>query len=113
VAVATVGPQIEHAPDFPQRTNVEFVEVTGPHAATVRVWERGAGETLACGSGACAVGVALIRSGLCQSPVQLAMPGGTLTVAWTGEGVRLSGPATFVAEGTLAPALAQSIVPAA
>jgi diaminopimelate epimerase len=113
VKVAAVGPKIEHAPDFPQRTNVEFVEVTGPRSATVRVWERGAGETLACGSGACAVGVVLIQRGLCQSPVQLAMPGGILTVAWAGEGVRLSGPTAFVADGTLAPDLAQSIVPAA
>lgn len=96
----SLGPAIEHHREFPNRTNVEFVEIqrTGANAAaaTVRVWERGSGETMACGSGACAVAVAGVGSKLFPEgmPVQITMRGGILTVTWDESNtVFLEGPA--------------------
>jgi diaminopimelate epimerase len=96
-----IGPLVSHHELFPQRTNFEAVAVSSPHAATVRVWERGAGPTLACGTGACAVAVAGILRGVLQSPVAVTLPGGTLQIEWQpGGSVYMTGPATYAFRGT-------------
>ncbi len=96
-----VGPAVEHHPLFPQRTNFEAVALTSRHSATVRVWERGAGPTLACGTGACAVTVAGILRGELESPVAVTLPGGTLQIEWEAGGpVYMTGPATYAFRGT-------------
>ena len=84
--VASVGPAVERHPLFPQRTNVEFVQVLSPEYLRMRVWERGAGVTLACGTGACASAAAAQRRGLCGTQVEVALDGGTLQIAWEGAG---------------------------
>ncbi len=101
--VAATGPLIESHPRFPRRVNAGFLQVCDPHTAKLRVYERGAGETLACGSGACAAVVAGIRRGLLASPVRVQARGGELRIAWAGEGhpVYLSGPAVTVFEGEI------------
>jgi diaminopimelate epimerase len=101
--VATQGPLIETHPRFPQRVNAGYLQVIGRHRIALRVWERGAGETLACGTGACAAVVAGISRQLLESPVQVQTRGGTLTVAWAGgdNAVFMKGPAVTVFEGTL------------
>lgn len=101
VALATVGPVVEHDPLFPQRTNVEFASVLGLDRLRLRVWERGAGITLACGSGACAVAVAAHLRGLTGRQVVMEMDGGTLEVDWRDDGVWLSGPVAHVFDGWL------------
>jgi len=103
VPLETLGPRIEHDPLFPQRTNVEFASLTGPDHLRMRVWERGAGVTLACGSGACAVAVAAHRRGLSGRRVVLDLDGGRLTVDWRDDGVWLSGPVARVFDGVLSP----------
>jgi diaminopimelate epimerase len=99
-----IGPLVEHHPAFPRRTNFEIVNRTGS-GAVMRVWERGAGETLACGTGACAVGVAnrLLHG---QDATQtVSLPGGDLTIDWDGHGdVFMTGPAAEVFRGAIAPA---------
>jgi diaminopimelate epimerase len=106
-AVAKDGPVIENHARFPRRVNAGFMQVLDRHRIRLRVWERGAGETLACGTGACAAAVAGIRRGLLASPVQVETRGGELTVAWAGVGtatphvVRLTGPAIKVFEGEI------------
>jgi diaminopimelate epimerase len=97
--VATVGPLIESHPRFAKRVNAGFMQVLDRHAIKLRVYERGAGETLACGTGACAAVVAGIRRGLLDSPVQVHTRGGQLTVAWDGNSPRMSGPAATVFSG--------------
>jgi len=99
--VALVGPQIECHPAFPNKVNVGFLQVQGRGQARLRVWERGAGETLACGTGACAAVVAGIRLGQLDRQVDVQTHGGLLTIEWGGEGspVRMTGPATTVFEG--------------
>jgi diaminopimelate epimerase len=101
--VAETGPLIEHHPRFPKRVNAGFLQVLDRGHARLRVYERGAGETLACGTGACAAVVAGIRRGLLDSPVRVEARGGALAIAWAGEGqpVYLSGPAVTVFEGEL------------
>jgi diaminopimelate epimerase len=101
--VLTQGPLIETHPRFPNRVNAGYVQVLERHAIALRVWERGAGETLACGTGACAAVVAGITRGLLDSPVKVETRGGTLTIAWAGgdNPVAMKGPATTVFEGTL------------
>jgi diaminopimelate epimerase len=101
--VAELGPQIEHHPRFPKRVNAGFMQVVGRQHIKLRVFERGAGETLACGTGACAAVVAGIRRGLLDSPVRVSARGGELSIAWAGEGepVYLSGPAVTVFEGEI------------
>ena len=96
--VATQGPLIESHPRFPRRVNAGFMQVTDRHAIRLRVYERGTGETLACGTGACAAVVAGIRRGLLDSPVRVATRGGELSIAWAGPGqaVMMTGPATTV-----------------
>jgi diaminopimelate epimerase len=103
--VATQGPAIETHPRFPRRVNAGYLQVAGPHAIRLRVWERGAGETLACGTGACAAAVTGILRGLVESPVTVATRGGDLTIAWEGPGrpVMMTGPATTVFQGEIAP----------
>jgi len=103
--VAQEGPRIESHPAFPQRVNAGYMQVLSRNAIKLRVYERGAGETLACGTGACAAVVSGIRRGLLDSPVRVQTRGGELTIAWSGvrDGVALSvimtGPATTVFEG--------------
>lgn len=102
--VGTLGPLIEAHARFPRRVNVGFLQVVGRREGRLRVYERGAGETLACGTGACAAFVAGVRWGLFDAQVRLHLPGGVLELAWAGPGtpVFLTGPAVTVFEGTLA-----------
>ena len=96
LAIDTIGPQVERHPEFPNRTNVEFVQVTGVSSAIVRAWERGSGETQACGSGACATAVMGMATGLFQpnAPVRIRMTGGDLIVRLSPDHVvSLEGPA--------------------
>jgi diaminopimelate epimerase len=101
--VGTQGPLIERHARFPQRVNAGFMQVVDRHAIRLRVYERGAGETLACGTGACAAVVAGIRRGLVDSPVRVATRGGELTVRWSGADnpVYMTGPAETVFEGEI------------
>lgn len=95
-----VGPKIEHHPFFPNRTNFEVATVASRTKIDVRVWERGAGPTLACGSGACAAMIAVRMKGLSEDIVDITLPGGVLTVEWPGRGeVYLTGPAQTVFQG--------------
>lgn len=96
----TLGPRVENSTLFPKRTNFEIARVLNPGLIEVRVWERGAGETLACGTGACAVAVAASRLGYVNSEVGIKLPGGTLSIEWDGSGeVFLSGPAEIAFTG--------------
>ncbi len=96
----TVGPKVEHHAIFPNRVNFEIVNIDSPEHLTARVWERGSGETMACGTGACGIAVASILGGHTGNTVDITLPGGTLTVSWDGEGeVVLEGPAQEVFSG--------------
>nr|WP_314572509.1 diaminopimelate epimerase [uncultured Pseudomonas sp.] len=99
--VHTLGPKIEHHPRFPARVNVGFLHVVDRTRAQLRVWERGAGETQACGTGACAAAVTAISQGWMDSPLLLDLPGGRLSIEWAGPGhsVIMTGPAVRVFEG--------------
>jgi diaminopimelate epimerase len=101
--VTTQGPLLEHHPRFPQRVNAGYMQVLDRRTLRLRVWERGAGETLACGSGACAAAVAGIARGLLDSPVRVQTRGGALTIAWAGgdNPVCMKGPAQAVFEGSI------------
>ena len=101
--VAELGAKIGAHPCFPEGVNVGFMAVRNRHTIDLRVFERGAGETLACGSGACAAAVAGIQTDLLDSPVRVHLPGGTLTINWAGEGqpVLLTGPAVTVYQGRI------------
>jgi len=99
--VATLGPLIESHARFPRRVNAGFMQVLDRHAIRLRVYERGAGETLACGSGACAAVAAGIRLGLLDSPVRVHTRGGRLTIAWDGGQIRMTGPAMTVFQGSI------------
>jgi diaminopimelate epimerase len=101
--VTTVGPLIENHPRFPRRVNVGFLQTVSRSEAKLRVWERGAGETLACGTGACAAVVAGIRIGTLDARVDVHTRGGLLTIEWAGEGapVFMTGPAVTVFEGEI------------
>jgi diaminopimelate epimerase len=101
--VATQGPLIESHPRFPQRVNAGYMQVLDRSRIGLRVYERGAGETLACGTGACAAVVAGIRLGLLDSPVAVATRGGELTIRWSGADnpVYMTGPAETVFEGEI------------
>lgn len=101
--VAGRGAVVEHDPLFPQRTNVEFVSLTGPDRLRMRVWERGAGITLACGSGACAVAVAAHLRGLTGRAVEIDVDGGRLSIDWREDGVWMTGPVAHVFDGWLSP----------
>jgi diaminopimelate epimerase len=101
--VERLGPRIEHHPAFPNRVNVEFVEVVARDRVKQRTWERGAGETLACGSGACAVAVASILTGRTERRLRVALRGGELELAWESDDapVVLTGPAVEVFTGRI------------
>ncbi len=101
--VAEYGPLIERHEQFPQRVNAGFMQIVDRHAIKLRVYERGSGETLACGTGACAAVVAGIRRGLLESPVRVTTRGGDLNIAWDGAGlsVMMSGPAVTVFSGEI------------
>jgi len=101
--VAEYGPQIESHTRFPQRVNAGFMQVLTPHEINLRVYERGSGETLACGTGACAAAVSGMQLGLLTSPVVVNTRGGQLTIAWAGEQapVMMTGPAEIVFEGEI------------
>ncbi len=104
--VATIGPLVEASPRFPDRTNVEFVRRDGPSEITMRVWERGAGETMACGTGACAAAAAGVRLDGLVSPVTVHLAGGDLVIA-VGDDLRvtMTGPAEPIFSGVLSPDL--------
>jgi diaminopimelate epimerase len=96
----SIGPTLEHHAMFPQRVNFEVANVITKNSIKARVWERGARETLSCGTGACAIAVASRLKGLAESPVTIDLPGGTVEVQWDGRGeVLLSGPAEVVFKG--------------
>jgi diaminopimelate epimerase len=101
--VETLGPRLESHAVFPERVNVGFMQVQDAHNVRLRVFERGSGETLACGSGACAAVVVGIEQGLLLSPVKVELPGGKLSIAWQGRGfpVFMTGPAVKVFEGEI------------
>ncbi len=98
---AVAGPRYEADPLYPQRTNVEFASLIAPDTLRMRVWERGTGVTLACGSGACATAVAAHLRGLTGRAVTLVMDGGTLHVDWRDDGVWLTGPVARVFDGVV------------
>ena len=103
-ALAQIGPRIEYHPAFPRRVNFETVNVLEPGRVRARVWERGAGETLACGTGACAIGVAARLAGFSDGVTEVKLPGGALLIEWDGAGeVYLSGPASEVFRGQWLP----------
>jgi diaminopimelate epimerase len=100
--VTQVGSQIQQHRSFPKSVNVGFLEVVDLHRGKLRVYERGVGETQACGTGACAAAVAGIRRGVLKSPVTLSLLGGDLTLEWAeGESIIMTGPASHVFDGTL------------
>lgn len=101
--VTEQGPLIEHHPRFPQRVNAGFLQIVDRTHVRLRVYERGAGETLACGTGACAAAVVGRRWGLLDAQVRVDLPGGSLIIQWEGIGqpVWMTGPATTVFEGTI------------
>ncbi|HEX2566909.1 MAG TPA: diaminopimelate epimerase [Burkholderiales bacterium] len=101
--VATQGPLLEHHARFPDRVNAGYMQVLDRHAIALRVWERGAGETLSCGTGACAAAVSGMARGLLDSPVRVATRGGALTISWSGgdNAVWMKGPAQAVFDGDI------------
>jgi diaminopimelate epimerase len=110
--VAAVGPLLERHPAFPNRTNIEFVQVVDQRTLRQRTWERGVGETLACGTGACAAAVASQVRGFTGERVTIELRGGPLELEWSPGGtVRMTGPAREVAHGTLAPDLLAASIP--
>ena len=98
-----IGPEMEKHAMFPERANIEFAQVTGPHEVQMRVWERGSGETLACGTGACACAVASVLTGKADRDVTVHLRGGDLHVFWDPDtdDVYMEGPAAFVFDGTV------------
>ena len=112
VDLERLGPALEHHPAFPARTNVHFVQVLAPDHLAMRVWERGAGPTLACGTGACATLVACHLLGLCANRARVDLPGGPLEIAWGGAGepVLMTGPAEPVYDAVVAPSLLEGLL---
>ncbi|CAN5698679.1 diaminopimelate epimerase [soil metagenome] len=98
-----IGPQVERNPIFPNGSNVEFVFVRGTNDLRMRIWERGAGETLGSGTGSGAVAMAAMRLSLVENPVRVHLDGGTVEIEWAGEGepAYMTGPAEYVCEGRL------------
>ncbi len=104
VPLATIGPVIETDAIFPEHANVSFAQVLSRNAIKLRVWERGAGATLACGSAACATLVAAVRAGLTKRSVSMRLPGGTLQITWRDDGhVVMTGGVELEHEGPLSP----------
>lgn len=105
VDLARLGPLIEHDPLFPERVNVNIATIEQRGAIRLRVWERGAGLTLACGTGACATAVGAMRRGLVDRKVRVTLPGGPLTIAWGADNrIVMTGPATEAFRGSFDPA---------
>ena len=103
VPLDRLGPEIEHDPLFPQRINVNVASVVDRHTLRLRVWERGAGLTRACGTGACATAIAAMRRGLTERAVTVHLPGGPLAIAWGADNrITMTGPATESFRGTFA-----------
>jgi diaminopimelate epimerase len=105
-----LGPGIENHMLFPERTNVEFAQITAPNTIRLRVWERGTGITTACGTGACATAVCAMRQSLTDRKVDVVLDGGTLTIEWdkASNHILMTGPAALAYGGTLADELLQS-----
>ena len=103
VDIGFIGPRFEHAPYFPERVNTEFIRVVNPSTIKMRVWERGSGETMACGTGACAAVVAAVANGLCEKgrDITVRVKGGELIVHYTDEGITLTGDAKLVYTGEI------------
>jgi diaminopimelate epimerase len=101
VPVGALGPIVEGDPHYSERTNVEFVTVVGRERIDVRVWERGVGETMACGTGAAAAAAVAYRKGLVDGDVTVMLPGGPLLVEFGGDSVWIDGPARRVFTGTI------------
>lgn len=101
--LSRIGPKLERHPLFPNRVNAEFVQVAGRNNLHMRVWERGSGETMACGTGACAAVVAGVMTGRCDRQVSVHLPGGTLDICWEaiGNHVQMTGPVKTVFEGEI------------
>jgi diaminopimelate epimerase len=98
--IASLGPSLEHDPIFPERANIGFAQVLSPEHLRLVVWERGAGLTLACGSGACAAAVNAVRRGLTGRRVRVSLPGGDLDIFWREDGhVEMTGPAATAFTG--------------
>ena len=105
VPIFALGPKLEHDPLFPERANIGVAQVTGPDTLRLRVWERGAGLTRACGSGACAAAVAAARRGLTGRRVRVVVDGGALDIAWRADGhVLMAGPVAISFVGEVDPA---------
>ncbi|GKY86587.1 diaminopimelate epimerase [Sinisalibacter aestuarii] len=109
VDVAGIGPRIETDPLFPARTNVEFAEIRARDEIRMRVWERGTGITLACGSGACATAVAAAQRGLTDRKVRMEVDGGWLVLDWRDDGVWMTGPTAHVFDAVLPQAFLDSL----
>ena len=103
VDIDFIGPRFEHAPYFPERVNTEFIRVVNPSTIKMRVWERGSGETMACGTGACAAVAAAVANGLCEKgrDITVRVKGGELIVHYTDGGVTLTGDAKLVYTGEI------------
>ena len=105
VELDRLGPEIEHDPVFPQRVNVNVASITSRSHIRLRVWERGVGETRACGTGACATAIGAMRRGLVDRSVTVSLPGGDLQIEWTEAGrIQMTGPAVESFRGTFDPA---------
>lgn len=109
VPLENFGPRYEHHPLYPQRTNVQVAQVIGPDRIRMRVWERGAGVTLASGSSSCATAVAAARRGLTGRKVAIVLDGGELQVDWRKDGVWMTGPTAHVFSGVLTPEFLESL----
>ncbi len=109
VALERFGPAHEHHPLYPERTNVQVAQITGPDRIRMRVWERGTGITLASGSSSCATAVAAARRGLTGRKVRIDLDGGALLVDWRADGVWMTGPTAHVFNGTLTRAFLDSV----
>ena len=110
IDLSRVGPELEHDPLFPERTNVEFAEVRADGTIRLRVWERGTGITLACGTGACATAVAAARRGLTGREVRIELDGGWLSLDWRDDGIWMAGATAHVFDGVLTAAFLDSLV---
>jgi diaminopimelate epimerase len=101
--LAAIGPAFENHPAFPERVNTEFIQVIGENELNMRVWERGSGETWACGTGACASAVAAVLNGRCdrKRPILLHLRGGDLSIRWEEDAVYMTGPAETIFDGTI------------
>ncbi|PQO22513.1 diaminopimelate epimerase [Rhodobacteraceae bacterium WD3A24] len=109
VAPEEVGPRFETHPLFPERTNVEIVQILSPESIRLRIWERGTGVTLASGSCACAAAVAAARRGLTGTDVRVHVDGGALDISWREDGVWMAGPTAHVFDGVLTPQFLQEV----